>query len=233
MWGTRPRGSPRRALRACYRPCYHNSEDTTHTAKSRTAEAASFRSRIDGGPGWSWTGDLRRTTATYITSIGIPRELRMSPGVSLRLVAPENHRDISNSECLEVHDCHLVPVLFGHLLADAWAVHSAGIRIAIIRRVVNACESGRTLQPRDASASPVGPSSEQARANITSKTGQERSINLRIARIRFLQGVRDGNGPLIRVPAVPSAARRSWGPTIINRIHHRAAWMSGKPRPGA
>jgi hypothetical protein len=37
-------------------------------------------------------------------------------------------------------------------LADAWAVHAAGIRIAIIRGVVNACESGRTLQPRDASA---------------------------------------------------------------------------------
>lgn len=65
--------------------------------------------------------------------------------------------------------------------------------------------------------SPVGPSSEQAGANITSKTGQERLINLRIASIRFPQGERDGNGPLIRVPAVPSAARRSLGP-----YHHQS-----------
>ncbi len=220
MWGTRPRGSPRRALRACYRPCYHNSEDTTHTAKSRTAEAASFRSRIDGGPGWSWTGDLRRTTATYITSIGIPRELRMSPGVSLRPVAPENHRDISNSECLEVHDCHLVPVLFGHLLADAWAVHAAGIRIAIIRRVVNACESGRTLQPRDASAELGIPCWSIIRAGESEHNKQDgtRTFNQSENRSHTVppRCKRRKRGPLIRVPAVPSAARRSWG------YHHQS-----------
>jgi hypothetical protein len=132
-------------------------------------------------------------------------------------VDESNHRkQESGNRCERLHG--LVPLLvrpepsIAHLLADASAVHAAGIRIAIIRGVVNAGESARTLQTRDASAEQLGIPCWSIRACESEHNKQDgtRTFKQPENRSHTVPPRCNGDGRLIRVPAAPSAARRSW-----------------------